>query len=232
MKCFGGGDDIDDVNIVVGGGRADAAVVERGGRLQYRRGRGRGAGGAGPRGSLCAGGTALAREGSLGAALAQAQVHEAAVGGAQEVLRIGQQPRTQVVEEEEVPFEDYQGHGEKILVVDDDPSMRLLVADILEDTGYMARAAYVMDNRLAYVVGDSAMVYKTFDAGRTWVQLNLPWDTNRFMTPPTLHDIVWQDEANGMIVAGFIEPFVKELPMEYAIEMNRLIQLQMEGSIG
>lgn len=39
-------------------------------------------------------------------------------------------------------------------------------------------------------------------------------------------------EANGMIVAGFIEPFVKELPMEYAVEMNRLIKLQMEGSIG
>jgi len=39
-------------------------------------------------------------------------------------------------------------------------------------------------------------------------------------------------EASTMIVNGFIEPLVKELPMEYAIEMNRLIQLQMEGSIG
>lgn len=41
-----------------------------------------------------------------------------------------------------------------------------------------------------------------------------------------------EEEATTMIVAGFIEPFVKELPMEYAIEMNRLIQLQMEGSVG
>mgnify|MGYP005833109049 FL=1 len=41
-----------------------------------------------------------------------------------------------------------------------------------------------------------------------------------------------EDEANVMIVTGFIEPFVKELPMEYAIELNRLIALQMEGSIG
>jgi Fe-S cluster assembly protein SufB len=41
-----------------------------------------------------------------------------------------------------------------------------------------------------------------------------------------------EDAANAMIVNGFIEPLVKELPMEYAIEMNRLIQLQMEGSIG
>jgi Fe-S cluster assembly protein SufB len=41
-----------------------------------------------------------------------------------------------------------------------------------------------------------------------------------------------EDEAAAMIVGGFIEPLVKELPMEYAVEMNRLIQLQMEGSIG
>ena len=39
-------------------------------------------------------------------------------------------------------------------------------------------------------------------------------------------------EASGMIVTGFIEPLVKELPMEYAVEMNRLIELQMEGSVG
>jgi Fe-S cluster assembly protein SufB len=39
-------------------------------------------------------------------------------------------------------------------------------------------------------------------------------------------------EATAMIVAGFIEPIVKELPMEYAVELNRLIELQMEGSVG
>jgi Fe-S cluster assembly protein SufB len=41
-----------------------------------------------------------------------------------------------------------------------------------------------------------------------------------------------ETEASAMIVNGFIEPLVKELPMEYAVEMNRLIQLQMEGSVG
>ena len=41
-----------------------------------------------------------------------------------------------------------------------------------------------------------------------------------------------EEEAAAMIVSGFIEPVVKELPMEYAVEMNRLIQLQMEGSVG
>ena len=39
-------------------------------------------------------------------------------------------------------------------------------------------------------------------------------------------------DASAMIVNGFIEPLVKELPMEYAVEMNKLIQLQMEGSVG
>jgi Fe-S cluster assembly protein SufB len=41
-----------------------------------------------------------------------------------------------------------------------------------------------------------------------------------------------ENEAAAMIVNGFIEPIVKELPMEYAVEMNRLIQLQMEGAVG
>ena len=41
-----------------------------------------------------------------------------------------------------------------------------------------------------------------------------------------------KDQAEGLVVAGFIEPLVKELPMEYAVELNRLVQLQMEGSVG
>lgn len=41
-----------------------------------------------------------------------------------------------------------------------------------------------------------------------------------------------QNTARNMIVNGFIEPFVKQLPMEFAVEMNRLIELEMEGSVG
>ena len=41
-----------------------------------------------------------------------------------------------------------------------------------------------------------------------------------------------EEEASKMIVNGFIEPITKELPMEYAVELNRLMELQMEGSIG
>ena len=41
-----------------------------------------------------------------------------------------------------------------------------------------------------------------------------------------------EDEAMAMIVRGFIEPIAKELPMEYAMELNKLIQMQMEGAVG
>jgi Fe-S cluster assembly protein SufB len=41
-----------------------------------------------------------------------------------------------------------------------------------------------------------------------------------------------EQEAMAMIVRGFIEPISKELPMEYSVELNRLIQLNMEGSVG
>ena len=39
-------------------------------------------------------------------------------------------------------------------------------------------------------------------------------------------------EAMSLIVSGFIEPIVKSLPLEYAVELNRLIELEMEGSVG
>lgn len=41
-----------------------------------------------------------------------------------------------------------------------------------------------------------------------------------------------EEEAKAMIVNGFIEPIVRQLPLEYAVEMNRLIELEMEGSVG
>jgi Fe-S cluster assembly protein SufB len=41
-----------------------------------------------------------------------------------------------------------------------------------------------------------------------------------------------KSEAMGLIISGFIEPIVKELPLEYAVELNRLIELEMEGSVG
>ena len=41
-----------------------------------------------------------------------------------------------------------------------------------------------------------------------------------------------EQEAMAMVVRGFVEPIARELPMEYALELNRLIELQMEGAVG
>jgi Fe-S cluster assembly protein SufB len=41
-----------------------------------------------------------------------------------------------------------------------------------------------------------------------------------------------EEEASSMIVRGFIEPIAKLLPLEYAVELNRLIELEMEGCVG
>jgi Fe-S cluster assembly protein SufB len=39
-------------------------------------------------------------------------------------------------------------------------------------------------------------------------------------------------EAEGMIIRGFLEPIIAELPMEYAVELNRLVKMEMTGSVG
>ena len=41
-----------------------------------------------------------------------------------------------------------------------------------------------------------------------------------------------EEEATQMIILGFIEPFTKELPMEYAVELNQLLKMNMEGAVG
>jgi Fe-S cluster assembly protein SufB len=41
-----------------------------------------------------------------------------------------------------------------------------------------------------------------------------------------------ESDALSMIIGGFMEPFTKELPMEYAVELNRMVKMEMEGSVG
>ena len=41
-----------------------------------------------------------------------------------------------------------------------------------------------------------------------------------------------QKEAEGIIIRGFIDPVIQELPMEYAVELNRLVKMEMIGSVG
>ena len=49
---------------------------------------------------------------------------------------------------------------------------------------------------------------------------------------PLVLESLDETEAYSLIVNGFIEPITKELPIEYAVELNRLIQLEMSGSVG
>lgn len=41
-----------------------------------------------------------------------------------------------------------------------------------------------------------------------------------------------ENEALALVVMGFLDVFTKELPMEYAVELNRLVEMEMEGSVG
>ena len=76
---------------------------------------------------------------------------------------------------------------------------------------------------------------------RTWTSART---TSRWATRPRVSKIsddqlfylmsrgMTEDEAMATIVRGFVEPIARELPMEYALELNRLIELQMEGAVG
>ena len=56
---------------------------------------------------------------------------------------------------------------------------------------------------------------------------------NRVARSPILEgDSHSEEDAKGMIINGFFQPFTKELPMEYAVELTKLLELEMAGSIG
>lgn len=87
---------------------------------------------------------------------------------------------------------------------------------ILDDSSRSDTYPFIDINENEVEIGHEATVSKIGD------------DQLFYMMSRGINDI----QARTMIVNGFIEPFVKELPMEYAVEMNRLIELEMEGSVG
>ena len=89
----------------------------------------------------------------------------------------------------------------------------------------------------ALLIGDAARsdTYPTMDIARQDVQVEHEARVSKVGEEQLFYlqsRGLDEDQARLMIVNGFIEPFVKELPMEYAVELNRLIELEMEGSIG
>jgi Fe-S cluster assembly protein SufB len=87
---------------------------------------------------------------------------------------------------------------------------------MLDDTAQTDTYPTLVINQSQADVGHEASVAKISDDQLFYV-------TSRGIT---------KSAAQGMIVSGFIEPFVKTLPLEYAVELNRLIQSEMEGSLG
>ena len=63
-------------------------------------------------------------------------------------------------------------------------------------------AVHVVDTRTAWIVGDSAMIYKTVDGGQTWRQQIAPWDTMQYASRPTIYDIYMIDDTRGVAVGG------------------------------
>lgn len=64
------------------------------------------------------------------------------------------------------------------------------------------RAVHVLDDRNAWIVGDSAMAYRTTDGGATWKQQPVGYDTLQYGSRPTLHDVYMIDASRGVIVGG------------------------------
>ncbi|MBR9974054.1 MAG: hypothetical protein KFF77_00595, partial [Bacteroidetes bacterium] len=63
-------------------------------------------------------------------------------------------------------------------------------------------AVHIVDSRTAWIVGDSAMIYKTGDGGLTWTQQIAPWDTMQYVARPTLYDVHMIDGMRGIAVGG------------------------------
>jgi hypothetical protein len=97
---------------------------------------------------------------------------------------------------------------------------------LLPDGLSASAAADALAGEIAVVTQQSHTIERTFVGHETTVSKVGEKQLFYLMT----HGLD-EEEASKLIVNGFIEPIVRELPMEYAVEMNHLIERQMEGSI-
>jgi Fe-S cluster assembly protein SufB len=124
--------------------------------------------------------------------------------------------------------------GAKVVHLAPNTTSNILAKSISKDGGIMGyrglvRMGHDSQGSKARVQCDGLMM-DGISRSDTWpdIQIQNPHDQLFYMGSRGFTE----DEAAAMIVNGFIEPVTKELPMEYAIELNRLIQLEMVGSIG
>ena len=112
-----------------------------------------------------------------------------------------------------------------ILAEPDDDTPRLIYADWLEEHGDPNRADFirVQIEHARLPRWDARQVRLQLHERELLAHYGARWRADL----PDIHGVTW-----GEFRRGFIEPIARELPMEYALELNRLIELQMEGSVG
>ena len=145
-------------------------------------------------------------------------------------------------------IDQHQDAGAKVIHVASNTSSRITSKSISKDTGRASYRGLVKVHKNAknckvsvecdaLLIGEDARsdTYPTMEIDNDQVKIEHEARVSKvaeeqlfYLTSRGLSE----DEARLLIVNGFMEPFTKELPMEYAVELNRLIELEMEGSIG
>ena len=161
---------------------------------------------------------------------------------------LGEGARGEILSVAFAGIDQHQDAGSKVIHVASNTSSRITSKSISKDNG---RASYrglvkVHKNAVntkvsvecdALLIGEEARsdTYPTMEVDHDQVKIEHEARVSKvaeeqlfYLTSRGLSE----DEARLLIVNGFMEPFTKELPLEYAVELNRLIELEMEGSIG
>jgi len=142
----------------------------------------------------------------------------------------------------------HQDAGAKMIHAAPNTTSRIVSKSISKDDGRSSYRGMVVVTKKAHgcktnvecdalLIGDAARsdTYPTMDIANESVQVEHEARVSKLAEEQLFYlqsRGLTEDQARLMVVNGFIEPFVKELPMEYAVELNRLIELEMEGSVG
>ncbi len=145
-------------------------------------------------------------------------------------------------------IDQHQDAGAKVIHVASNTSSRIISKSISKDNGRASYRGLVKVHKNAknckvsvecdaLLIGENARsdTYPTMEIDNDQVKIEHEARVSKMAEEQLFYLTsrgLSEDEARLLIVNGFMEPFTKELPMEYAVELNRLIELEMEGSIG
>ena len=141
-----------------------------------------------------------------------------------------------------------QDTGSKVIHIGKNTSSTIVSKSISKDGGISSYRGLLSVGKLASNVKSNivcdALMMDNISKSNTYPYMDIKNSTSTIAHEATVGKInedqvfylmsrgLNRDEATKMIVTGFISPIVKELPLEYAVELNRLIELEMEGSLG